>query len=113
MHELALCESVLSVLQGQAKTHRFDRVKTVWLQVGALSCAAPEALEFCFAAVTRGTIADGARLEVVRTPGQAWCMRCGETITIGERYDPCPQCGTFELQVTGGDEMRIRELEVE
>ncbi len=39
-------------------------------------------------------------------------MRCGETINIAERYEPCPQCGTFELQVTGGDEMRIKELEV-
>jgi len=81
--------------------------------VGALSCAAPEALDFCFRAVTAGTLADGARLEVIRTPGQAWCMRCGETVMLGERYDPCPQCGTFEVQVTGGDEMRIKELEVE
>jgi hydrogenase nickel incorporation protein HypA/HybF len=113
VHELALCESVLSILQEQARTQRFDRVKTVWLQVGALSCAAPEALDFCFAAVVSGTLAEGARLEVIRTPGQAWCMRCGESVSIGERYDPCPQCGTFELQVTSGDEMRVKELEVE
>ncbi len=113
MHELALCESVLSILREQAKTQRFDRVKTVWLQIGALSCAAPEALDFCFTAVTRGTLADGARLEFVRTPGRAWCMRCRDTVAIGERHDPCPRCGTFELHVTSGDELRIKELEVE
>ena len=113
MHEMALCESVLGILQEQAKSQDFRRVKTVWLQVGALSCAVPEALDFCFGAVTKGTVADGANLEVIRTPGQAWCMNCAETVSIVERYDACPRCGTYELQVTGGDEMRIKELEVE
>jgi hydrogenase nickel incorporation protein HypA/HybF len=113
MHELALCESVLGVLQEQAKSQNFRRVKTVWLQLGALSCAVPEAMDFCFSAVTKGTVAEGASLEVIRTPGQAWCMNCAETVSIGERYDACPLCGTYEMQVTGGDEMRIKELEVE
>ncbi|MCG7980654.1 MAG: hydrogenase maturation nickel metallochaperone HypA, partial [Candidatus Thiodiazotropha endolucinida] len=29
------------------------------------------------------------------------------------RYEACPECGSYQLQVTGGDEMRIKELEVE
>jgi hydrogenase nickel incorporation protein HypA/HybF len=40
-------------------------------------------------------------------------MACGETVSLNERYDRCPQCGTYELQITGGDELRVNELEVE
>lgn len=113
MHEMALCESVLGILQEQARAKSFHQVKVVRLQIGALSCATPETLDFCFNAVTKGTLAEGARLELLRTPGQAWCVSCGETVILDERYDPCPQCGSYELQITGGDEMRVWELEVE
>lgn len=113
MHEMSLCESVIRILQREAKRQKFTRVNTVCLRIGALSCVAPEAMDFCFRAVSRGTLAEGARLELDRVPGKAWCMNCGETVTIRERYDGCPQCGSHELQVTGGDEIRITELEVQ
>lgn len=113
MHELALTEGMVKILEEQAVLSDFRSVKTVWLEIGALSQVDPHAIEFCFAAVTRGTIADGARLEIVRPPGRAWCMVCSETVTVAERFEPCPCCGGHQLQITGGEEMRIKELEVE
>lgn len=113
MHELALCESVLRILRSEAQTHRFQRVRMVRLELGAFCGASPEALDFCFRAVTRGTLADGARLEVVHLAGSAWCMNCGETVSVRNRFDACPQCGTYELQMAAGDDMRVCELEVE
>lgn len=110
---MSLCEGIIRILEKEARSQGFARVKAVRLKVGAFSCASPEAMEFCFRAITRGTLADGAILEVERTPGKAWCMNCGETVTLAERYDSCPQCGTYELQVTGGDELRVTELEVD
>jgi hydrogenase nickel incorporation protein HypA/HybF len=112
VHEVALCENVLKILAEQAAVQDFSRVKTVWLEIGELSCAEPEAMRFCFEAVTRGTLADSARLEIIRTPGRAWCMACSETVRVGARFDPCPRCGGQQLQVTTGGEMRVKELEV-
>jgi hydrogenase nickel incorporation protein HypA/HybF len=112
MHELALCQSVLNTLAEQARIHRFGRVTTVRIEIGALSCVSPEAIEFCFAAVTRGTLADGAGLELIRLPGKAWCLDCDATVGIGERHDACPRCGGYRLRLTQGDEMRIKDLEV-
>lgn len=113
MHEMALTEGILTILEDQAKAQNFQRVKTVWLEVGALSHAEPESLAFCFQAVMRGTLAEGARLEILRPPGQAWCLGCGQSVIITQRYDPCPSCGSHQLQVTGGDDLRIKELEVD
>ncbi len=113
MHELSLCESVLQILEENAKSQGFERVKTVWLEIGGLSGAEPEAMRFCFDAVTRDTLADHARLEIIEAPGQAWCMQCAKTVQVRRRFDQCPDCGSYQLQVTGGEEMRIKELEVE
>ncbi|MFA7269378.1 MAG: hydrogenase maturation nickel metallochaperone HypA [Sterolibacterium sp.] len=113
MHEMALAEGVLQLIEDAARRESFSRVKTVWLEIGQLSCVAPEALAFCFDAVTRGSIAEGSHLEIVATPGSGWCMQCAVSVPMAELYAACPQCGGYQLQVTSGTEMRLKELEVE
>lgn len=113
MHEMALTSGVLRILEDQARTHGVTRIRTVWLEVGALSHAEPDSLRFCFEAAIPGTVAEGARLEILRPPGQAWCMDCAGTVEIPERIAPCPVCGGHKLQVTGGEELRVKELEVD
>lgn len=113
MHEMSLAEGVLRIIEAQAREQDFTRVKTVRLELGQLSHAAPEALAFCYDAVVRGTVAEGSRLEIVRTPGQAQCLACDRTVALARRYDPCPHCGGHRLQVIAGEEMRVKELEVQ
>lgn len=113
MHELSLCEGILKVLEEQAETQGFRRVRTVILEIGGLAGVETEALRFGFDSVMADSLAHGAKLEIIELPGQAWCMNCSATVTIGQRYDPCPRCGDYQVQVTGGDQMRIKELEVE
>lgn len=113
MHEMSLAESVLQLIEDNAKTNGFTRVKTVWLEIGQLSGAEAEAMRFCFDAVTRGSLAEGAALEIVSTPGSGWCLDCSKTVDVAARYEPCPACGGYAVQITGGTEMRVKELEVE
>jgi len=113
MHEMSLAQGVVRILEEQAVAQRFTTVKTVWLELGALSHVEPEALAFCFEVVARDTVASGAQLEILRTPGQGWCMACSQAISVATRLDPCPHCGGCQIQVTAGDEMRVKELEVE
>lgn len=113
MHEMSLCEGVLRVLQEQAGVQQFSRVKTVWLEIGELAGVDKAAMRFGFDVVMKGSLAEGAQLEIIDSPGQAWCMQCMKPVSIRQRFDPCADCGGHQLQVTGGDEMRIKELEVE
>ncbi len=112
MHEMSLCENVLQVLEDHARSQGFAQVKTVWLEIGELSGVEVEAMRFCFDAVVRDTLADGARLEIIAIPGRAWCLDCAKEVAVSQRFDVCPHCGGYHLQVTGGEEMRIKELEV-
>ena len=113
MHEMSLCEGVLQIIEDEAKKQRFSKVKRVILEVGTLSGVEIPALEFAFDVVMKGSIAETARLEIIELEAQAWCMQCAKNITIKQRYDACPDCGSYQLQVSSGDEMRIKELEVD
>ena len=100
MHEMSLAMGVLQIVEEAARAQRFRRVRSVLLEIGELSMVEAEAMRFCFDAVSRGTLAEGATLTVIRVLGQAL-------------YDPCPACGGHPVQATGGTEMRVKELEVE
>ncbi|SDH27043.1 hydrogenase maturation nickel metallochaperone HypA [Roseospirillum parvum] len=112
MHELSLAQGIRRILEDEAKSQGFEKVTAVWLDIGALSHADPEALEFCFAASMAGSLAEGAALHIARTPGRAWCWSCAKEVPLARRIDPCPDCGGHRLEVVGGDDMRVRELEV-
>jgi hydrogenase nickel incorporation protein HypA/HybF len=113
MHEMSLAEGVLQLIEDAARRDGFTRVATVWIEIGRLSGVEPDALAFCFDAVARGSLAEGARLEIVTVPGSGHCVACGKDTGLEQVYDPCRHCGAVPLQVTGGTEMRVKELEVD
>ncbi|MFZ2156395.1 MAG: hydrogenase maturation nickel metallochaperone HypA [Bradyrhizobium sp.] len=113
MHEMALAESILTTLEEQARRHDYARVRTVWLEIGPLATIEEQSLRFSFDVVVKGTLADGARLEIETSPAQAWCLPCCKSVAVARRFDACPECGGHQLQVTSGDELRIKELEVD
>jgi hydrogenase nickel incorporation protein HypA/HybF len=113
MHEMSLAEGVLQLIEDAARQQNFARVKTVWLEIGQLSGVEVEAMKFCFDAVTRGSLVQGAKLEIIALPGTGWCMGCALSVPMAEVFGECPHCGGYQMQVTGGTEMRLKELEVE
>jgi hydrogenase nickel incorporation protein HypA/HybF len=113
MHEVSLAESVLQIIEESARSQHFSHVRCVTLEIGRLAAVEPEALRFAFDSVIRGTLAEGARLEIVETAGEGCCTECGATVAMSEPYGLCPACGSPRLQVVSGDRMRVRDLQVE
>ena len=112
MHEVSICEGILGVIEDQAREHGFTAVRRIRLEIGAFANVEVAALRFSFDAVMQGTVAEGARLEIVDLPGRALCYDCREVVALSERLAPCPNCGGERLVPEGGDEMRIKDLEV-
>ena len=113
MHEMSLAEGIRGIVEDAARSGGFKQVRTVVLEIGALSTVEVEALRFCFDAVMRDTVAEGAQMEVITIPGSGWCMACAASVPLVQRHDPCPRCGGYQVQANGGTEMRVRELEVD
>jgi hydrogenase nickel incorporation protein HypA/HybF len=112
VHELSLARALLTQLVAESERHAFARVVRVKLAIGALGHVDPEALTFAFEVASRGTLAEGAALDVERVAGAAHCLGCGADVAVHGRGDFCPKCGGGHLVVTGGEDMKIRELEV-
>lgn len=112
MHEMSIVEGVRSVIEDAARQNGFSRVTLVRLEIGCLAGVERGALEFAFDVVMRGSVAEAAQLQIHDIPGRAICFDCEKTVEIEHRLDLCPSCGGARLLVQGGDEMRIKDLEV-
>ena len=107
MHEMSLCESIMQIIEDEAQRQGFSRVTRVRLEIGRLSGVEIEAIRFGFDAVTHGSLADGAALEIIELPGRAWCLPCGCEVEVRQRFDACPLCGSYQLQVVDGDAVTV------
>ncbi|KFE35469.1 hydrogenase maturation nickel metallochaperone HypA [Thioclava atlantica] len=112
MHEMSIAEGIRGVIENAAKANSFSRVTTLRLEIGRFAGVEKHALEFAFDVVMRGSPAEGAELQIIDIPGKALCYDCAETVEIEHRLDPCPNCGGGKLLAQGGEEMRIKDMEV-
>ena len=112
MHEMSLCEGMRTVIEQHAQQHAVQAVKRVRVEIGRFAGVEKDALSFAFDVVMRGSVAEGADLVMLDLPGRAMCYDCVKEVEINERLDPCPDCGGGKLMPMGGDEMRIKDLEV-
>lgn len=113
MHEMSLAESVVQLVEEAARNEGCSRIRTIWLEIGALASVEPEALRFCFEAAARDSCAAGAQLEISILPGEGRCMQCSGIAGINSLYELCPACGGALAWVSGGNGMRVKELEIE
>jgi Zn finger protein HypA/HybF involved in hydrogenase expression len=67
---------------------------------------------FALDSLAPGTLLEGADIQIEEPPGQAWCLTCAQTVPIAQRGDDCPLCGGFQLQPTGGQELRVLDMMV-
>jgi len=110
MHEMSITEGIIEICQKYAAG---KKIISVDVEIGQLSSVVPEAVEFCFEACSIGTLMEAARLNIFRIPGKGRCMECSAETEIETLYDSCPRCGSYRMQIVSGEEMRVREIEVE
>lgn len=112
MHELALTHSILETVLGEMKKCSLLRVEKIGLRVGVLSGAAPEALEFCFEAISTDTPLEGTRLEIESVSVRIRCRSCGADSDIEKYIFVCLQCDSRDVEITSGEELDIAYLQV-
>ena len=112
MHEMSLVESVLQAMEDAARPSSSTRC---WGAAGDRRAQRGRARShaLCFDAVVRDSLAEGAQLEIIALPGSGWCMACAKPSPCAKCLANAPSAAAMQMQVTGGTEMRIKDLEVE
>ena len=108
MHELGITQEIIAVVTEHAQG---STVKRVVLEIGKLSAVLPDAVRFCFDICSEGTVAEGARLEIIETPGLACCRDCGREVILERPFGRC-SCGGSNLEWLSGEELKVKEMEV-
>ncbi len=114
MHELAIAQSIVEVVETRAAECNAARVKGVRLKVGEASGVVIDSLTFCFETLASldPTLA-GAQLLIDTVPHRAWCRRCAGEFPIMNFVARCPTCEEWSNEVISGTELQILEMEIE
>lgn len=116
MHESSIAGSILKIAEREAREHGASRVVGIRVRLGELSGVVRESLEFAFAVMREGTMAEGAELVVGLAPLRVECESCvdggGEGMAAGDLDLICRGCGGV-MRITGGREMLIESLDLD
>lgn len=112
MHEVSLMQDLLELACEHARRRRASRIHRVVLRIGDLAGVVPEALELAFEVVTRGSMAEGACLEVEPVSAVCWCAGCREEFHPTDFMLLCPRCEQARVEVRHGRELELAWLEV-
>ncbi len=108
MHELSIATVLVEACDERAAGARVLRVR---LEIGRLAAVLPDALRFCFDVCAKGTAVEGAALEILDIEGRAVCQDCQRTVALATPVGCC-DCGSFNLRIIAGEELRVKEMEV-
>jgi hydrogenase nickel incorporation protein HypA/HybF len=116
MHELPITESILKIVLKHAETNNVRQVMSINLQVGKLSDLEDEWIQRYFDYLSKGTVAQGAKLKIERMPIMVQCNACSnsyetEVAKLGDLI--CPACGEKGGTLLSGREYYIKEMEVQ
>lgn len=113
MHEMSIVAGLVEVLEEKARQAGAMRVTAVKLRIGEMSGVVPELLTSAFEVYQKGTIAEGAALEMEIVPVRPRCRSCGGTSWREEEGFLCAACGSRDLEIVEGRELILERLEVE
>ena len=109
MHELGITRNIVAIVAERAGAVPVRRVQ---LEIGRLSAVMPQAIRFCFDIVAKDTVLEGAELEIIEIAGRGRCRSCGEELELDSLMSICA-CGSRDLERLAGEELKIREMELE
>jgi hydrogenase nickel incorporation protein HypA/HybF len=107
MHELSIAKNLIELACELGEQQGATRITRIQVRLGALS-AVMRSLYFCFGPASRGTLCEGAVLEIEEVPLTVHCPQCDEVKTPRARYNfRCPSCGTPTPRIVTGRELQL------
>ena len=110
MHEASLARGILAAILDQVGPGERVRVVRGWLaQTEVLD---PLSIRMHFLGMARGTVAEGAALELKLTHVAARCLDCATEYLPEHHLTLCPACGSTEAELIGEVGLGIDEIDV-
>ena len=108
-----MTKSILSIVLQHAETSQVSRVLSISLRIGALSDLEDEWIQRYFDYLSKGTVAEGAKIMIERVPVKVKCESCSNCFEIDiKRVEEirCPECGDKQCSLVSGSEYYIENM---
>ncbi len=112
MHELAVCQALVSQVIEIAQQNVAQGVAVITLRIGALSGVEPALLVSAFPLAAAGTVAADAQLVIEPQPVRVHCQTCGADTEATANRLLCGVCEDYHTQLISGDELLLANLEL-
>lgn len=110
MHEMSIASALVDQVCDQAQHLGAARVSEINLRMGVLN-GISRALHFCFPSASRGTLCEGAHLNIDEVALTVHCTHCDAVKTPAALYNfRCPDCGRPTPKVLTGREMQLMSI---
>jgi len=116
MHELPITKSIFRSVVSKAESAGAVSVRRVVLEAGILRDYIPEMVQKYWDYISKGSIAEGAKIEMRELDAVAKCGNCGNEYTITRETindAHCPACGYRYGRLLSGNELHIVGIEIE
>ena len=113
MHELAVCQGLMSQVEQIARREQAERITRILLSIGPLSGVEASLLKDAFPIAAAGTVAEQAILDVQEQAVQVKCLSCGAESEATANRLLCAACGDYRTRLISGDEMMLMSVELE
>ena len=107
MHEVSLMKNLLAIVERAALGEGAGPVRVIHLKIGEMTGVNSDALQFAFECLSRGTAAEGGRLEFEQVPLLLRCTSCAALSSPKECIFTCGACGSAEIEILTGREMEV------
>lgn len=99
MHSLSIAENILEAALTEAEKNQRKRIRAMTVEIEDPDFRERDSLQFCLQTMARGTLAEGARLEIHVAGGLAVCRECAYAYTANDYASPCPRCGAINAEL--------------
>lgn len=113
IHELPLTQKILSIVLKYAESNNAKTIIEVHLKIGDLRDFVEAITQKYWDYISKGTIAEGAKIKFERVPVSAICHRCKNIFYFdwrGVEKPCCPMCGSFDAELLTGTELEVKEI---
>ncbi len=114
MHELGIVMQVIRQVEQVAEENGVEQVRKINMEIGEVSSVVPELFLDCFHWAKKKTRhLQEAELEIVLLEGLSYCQDCKRTYPTTVYAKECPHCKSRRTYLLTGNEINIRDIEVQ
>ena len=111
MHELSVCQALLTQVEQLAREQGARQVVKVSLGIGPLSGVEPALLSQAYPIAAAGTVAENSELVIEERPVRVHCSQCGKDSDATANRLLCAHCGDWRTELLSGDDLLLMQVE--